>query len=66
MQCLKEGEYKVEVDENSMIGYGYVEVSNNSTHTIDSIVSNDNFEGTKYISVKKGQYLKLNGAHIVK
>ena len=63
---LKEGEYKVEVDENSAIGYGYIEVSKNNNHIFESIVSNDNFEGTKYISVKKGQYLKLNGAHIVK
>ena len=62
---LKAGEYKIEVDKNSTAGYGYVEVSTDSTHTLDSVKTNDNFQGTKYITVKKGQYLKLSGAHIV-
>lgn len=63
---LPAGEYKVEVDEDSFIGYGYVEVAKKSTHNLNDIVSNDNFEGSKYITVKEGQYLKLSGAHIVK
>lgn len=63
---LPAGEYKIEVDEDSFIGYGYVEVAKKSTHNLNDIVSNDNFEGSKYITVKNGQYLKLSSAHIVK
>ena len=62
---INAGEYKVEVDENSSLGYGYVEVSANSSNTLDAIISNDNFEGSKYITVSDGQYLKLYGCHIV-
>ena len=53
------GEYKVGAD-----GDGYAEVSSDSTHSMDSIVSNDNFQGDKYITVKAGQYLKLNNAKL--
>lgn len=53
------GEYKIIAD-----GDGYIEVSSNSTHDFNSIVSNDNFTGEKYITVTDGQYLKLSRAHI--
>lgn len=53
------GEYKIVAD-----GDGYIEVSSNSTHDFNSIVSNDNFTGEKYITVTDGQYLKLSRAHI--
>lgn len=46
--------------------YGYVEVSSNSLHKMDSIVMNDNFPKNKYIEVKKGQYLTLSGCKIKK
>ena len=59
------GEYKIEVDEDSVIGFGYVEISKDSYHVLDSIISNDNFEGSKYITVSDGQYLKLTGCRIV-
>jgi flagellar motor protein MotB len=57
---IKPGEYKVKSD-----GDGYVEVSKNSTHDLNAIVSNDNFEGEKYITVKAGQYIKLNRAELI-
>ena len=53
------GEYKIVAD-----GDGYVEVSSDSTHDLNSIVTNDNFTGEKYITVSDGQYLKLSRAHI--
>ncbi|NLW90966.1 MAG: hypothetical protein GXY34_05135 [Syntrophomonadaceae bacterium] len=52
------GEYKVESDG------GYIEVSSSSNHNLDSITTNDNFEGTKYITVSDGQYLKVNNVKI--
>lgn len=54
------GEYKVE-SVNSM---GYIEVSANSNHTLDAIAANDNFEGSKYISVNDGQYLKTSNVKV--
>ena len=54
------GEYKLVATRSS----GYCEVSNSSSHTLGSIVSNDNFSGEKYITVRNGQYLKLNGCKI--
>ena len=54
------GEYSVEASD-----LGYIEVSTDSSHQISSIVSNDNFEGSKFITVSDGQYLTLsNGAQI--
>jgi len=56
---LPAGEYKVESS-----NAGYVEVSSNSSHTLDAIVTNDNFSGSKYITVQDGQYLKLVNAKL--
>lgn len=56
------GEYKVA----STGGLAYFEVSKNSKGTLESIISNDNFEGEKYISIKDGQYIKLNGCKLIK
>jgi hypothetical protein len=56
---LKPGEYKVTAE-----GQGYMEVAKNSTHQIDSVLSNDIFNGQKYIKVKTGQYIKLNNASL--
>lgn len=53
------GEYKVSTDDQ-----GYVEVSSDSTHDMGQIISNDNFQGTKYITIKAGEYIKLSGAKI--
>lgn len=57
---LPAGEYKVE----SVNAMGYIEVSANSSHTLDSISTNDNFEGSKYISVSDGQYLKASNVKV--
>ena len=55
------GEYQVEASS----GLGYIEVSSDSRHQIEGIITNDNFEGNKYITVQDGQYLTLsNGAQI--
>lgn len=54
------GEYKVE----SINTMGYIEVSSDSSHSFNAIVTNDNFEGSKYISVSDGQYLKLSNAKV--
>jgi len=55
------GEYNVE----STSGLAYVEVDSDSRHTIESIITNDNFENNKIITVSEGQYLLLtNGARI--
>lgn len=62
---LLAGEYKIEVSSNNSIGYGYVQISSDSTGSLYSIISNDNFEGSKYITVSDGQYLTLTGCHIV-
>lgn len=55
------GEYKVAAD-----GMGYFEVAKDSKGNIDSIVTNSNFEGEKYVTVKDGQYLKLQNCKLVK
>lgn len=58
---LKPGEYKV----HCTGGMAYCEVAKDSNHTIDSIISNDTFEGDKYITVKDGQYIKLSNAELI-
>lgn len=40
-------------------GYGYYEVDKDSTGELESILSNDNFEGSRYITVEDGQYVTL-------
>lgn len=54
------GEYKVVPS-----GFGYLEVSSDSTGSFTSIVSNDNFDTERYITVQDGQYLKLNRCSLV-
>lgn len=54
------GEYKV----TSYGGFAYVEVAKDSLGTLDSIITNDNFENDNYITVSDGQYLKINDAYI--
>lgn len=49
------GEYKL----TSSGGMGYYEVSSDSRHSVYDIKSNDNFYGSAYVTVKKGDYLKL-------
>lgn len=56
------GEYKAV----STGGMAYLEVTKNSAHGLESIVSNDNFEGEKYITIGENQYIKLNGCELKK
>ncbi|MFT4413769.1 hypothetical protein ACLM5H_07915 [Fredinandcohnia humi] len=58
------GEYKVIL--NSASGMGYLEVSTNSRHQIDGIVTNENVTADMYITVKDGQYLTLRDLKIEK
>ena len=55
------GEYNVEATK----GLAYIEVASDSRHQIEDIVTNDNFENNKIITLENGQYLTLsNGAQI--
>jgi len=63
-QDIPAGEYKVIL--NSSIGMGYLEVSSNSKHKLESIITNENVQADTYITVKDGQYLKLQGLEIQK
>jgi len=56
------GEYKVTPEEGAISSY--LEVAKNSSGALDSIVSNDNFQAEKYITIKDGQYIKLVGCYI--
>lgn len=58
------GEYKVLMNQEGLLGIGYVEVAKDSTLTIESIVSNEVFENSTYVTVKDGQYLSLRDAMI--
>ena len=55
------GEYKIVAT-----NFCYIEVSSNSNHTLNSIITNDNIEvgTTTYITVSDGQYLKVKGGKI--
>ena len=64
----KEGMYKVGEDipaGESTEDMAYIEVTTTSRHQIEDIVTNDNFENNKFITLEDGQYLILsNGAQI--
>ena len=68
---LPDGKYKVGVDlpageyKITSSASGYVEVAKDSKGILSSIVSNDNFDGDKYITVKAGQYIKLSRAELI-
>ncbi|MFC5466925.1 hypothetical protein [Lederbergia graminis] len=58
------GEYKVKLDNSTDMGY--LEVSTNSRHDLSSIVTNEIVQADMYITVKDGQYIKLQGVSIQK
>lgn len=68
----KEGMYKVgedipagEYNVESTGDLAYIEVATDSRHQIEDIITNDNFENNKFITIEDGQYLTLsNGAQI--
>lgn len=43
---------------------GYLEVSSDSSGSLDSIITNDNYTNRTYITVQEGQYLKFDGTAI--
>lgn len=68
---LSSGMYKVGVDfpagEYKVISKGrdsYIEISSTSSHQFDDILSNDLFQGDRYIKVSDGQYLKFFNCEI--
>lgn len=68
----KDGMYKVgedipagEYNVKSTGDLAYIEVSSNSRHQIEDIITNDNFENNKFVTLEDGQYIILsNGAEI--
>ena len=58
---LPAGEYKVK---SSDTGY-YAVLSSTDGSGFGNIVTNDNFDGEKYITVADGQYLKITRAEII-
>lgn len=59
---IPSGEYNIISDNDDTMAY--IEVSKDSTGSMESIVTNDNFEGNKYVTVEEGQYLTLQMGHI--
>lgn len=55
------GEYKLQTGDHS----GYYAVLKNPNGEIGDIVTNDNFDGQTYVTVKNGQYLLLNRCSII-
>lgn len=55
--------YKIGKDLNAgtymIVGSGYGQVSSDSSGTLDSIVTNDNFSNSWYVDVSNGQYLEF-------
>ncbi|WP_195990175.1 hypothetical protein [Clostridium sp. D53t1_180928_C8] len=62
---IKAGTYKIGTDLPAgeylffAKGIGYIEVTSDSTGSLDSIITNDNVKGHKYITVNDGEYLKI-------
>lgn len=62
---IKAGTYKIGTDLPAgeylffAKGMGYIEVASDSTGSLESIISNDNVKGHRYITVNDGEYLKI-------
>ena len=50
------GEYMILANNNAL---SYYQVSKDSSGSLESIVSNDNFRGNRYITVSDGQYIEF-------
>lgn len=61
---IAQGEYRIMEEEDNPMGVGYFEITNDALHLLDSIESNNLFNGSVYITVNEGQYLKLVNAYI--
>lgn len=68
---IKSGMYKIGKDlpvgEYLIIpsGMAYYQVTKDSTGSLDSIISNDNFSGTRYVTVSEGQYLEIRSSKMI-
>lgn len=60
---IEEGEYFVYCANSTSC---YIEVSSDSSGQLASIVTNDHFDTFAFISIKEGQYLKVNRGQFVK
>ncbi|ARC85720.1 hypothetical protein U732_1033 [Clostridium argentinense CDC 2741] len=60
MYNILAGEYRL-VPSNNMT---YIEVTKDSTEILDSIITNNNLDAEKYITVEDGRYLKIHDALI--
>jgi len=60
---IEQGEYKVKPQAGAL---AYFEVTKDSTGSLTSIVTNDNTEAEKYITIGAGQYIKLNNCQLEK
>jgi hypothetical protein len=58
---IQAGEYLIYSDS----GLSYFQVSKDSSGALESILTNDNFSGTRYITVKDSQYIDLTGAKML-
>lgn len=58
------GEYKI-ISEGGLIGSGYVEINKNSNGDLTSIIANDNFNTSIYLTIEDGEYLKLQNAYAI-
>jgi hypothetical protein len=55
---IEAGEYKLEVTGSN----GYVEVASSPRHLLTNIITNDNFNSSKYQTVTNGQFITITGA----
>lgn len=58
------GEYRAFVDKGAILGMGYIEVAHDSSHRLDSIISNENIQENTYITVEDGQYLSIRSVYL--
>lgn len=61
---IEAGEYKISVEDGSITGFGYYEVSSNSLGILDSIITNNNIQNDTYQTLADGQYITLSGTYI--
>lgn len=61
---IEPGEYRVVLNDDAPIGMGYLEVSSNSSHRLENIITNENVENDTYITITKGQYLTISNLTI--
>lgn len=57
------GEYKI-ILQGGASGMGYLEVTKDSSHQFESIISNEAIQGDTYQTVEEGQYLLLQSCEI--